>query len=36
MNTVRLTRRGYLILGSLATLVYLSLLGILGWIEGLS
>lgn len=36
MNTLRLTRRGYLVLGSLATLIYLSLLGILGWIEGLS
>lgn len=36
MTGYRITDRGYRVLGILANLGFLSLLGILGWIEGLA
>lgn len=36
MTEWRLTDRGYRVLGILAAFAFLSLLGILGWVEGLA
>jgi hypothetical protein len=36
MNGYRITQRGYRVLGVAATIALLFLMGIAGWIEGLS
>lgn len=36
MNGLRITQRGYAVIGIAATLAFLTLMGLVGWIEGWS
>lgn len=36
MNNYRITQRGYMVIGALATFAFLTLMGLVGWIEGWS
>ena len=36
MNGIRLTRRGYRVVGVAAAILFLAVLGFAGWIEGLT